>query len=294
MAEVPVKDTLAQLTASLAALETSLDPLLASSFADLVQAQPDSLPKAKLEVLISYAVHDLIWVYLKTSGVEPSTHPVMQEIERLKGYFAKIKSAESGAAPPSTEGSSAISVAAAGSSRSNGRMQIDKGAASRFISAAIGGQGDAGVVPSGTHTRFDAEQGSEAEAGIEANEEVERLLEETVDEDDEMDEDTVDAVKEPREGSGESMASQQKGKGKSGTPNKKRNRIDPFAGYDQPKPSPVATPTSSKRKPRMTAMEVADATSASASDAGGSEAGTPGPPAKGKKSKNKKKKLSMK
>ncbi|GAA5952809.1 hypothetical protein JCM21900_005812, partial [Sporobolomyces salmonicolor] len=101
MADSDPKATLSALSSSLTSLEAALSPLLASPFEDLCNAQ-DPLASAKLEVLVSYVVHDLIWVYLKTAGVEPSTHPVMQELDRLRGYFAKLKSAEGGAAPALT------------------------------------------------------------------------------------------------------------------------------------------------------------------------------------------------
>ncbi|GAA5888383.1 hypothetical protein JCM5296_003312 [Sporobolomyces johnsonii] len=229
MADSDPKTTLSALSSSLTSLEAALSPLLASPFEDLCNAQ-DPLSSAKLQVLVSYAVHDLIWVYLKTAGVEPSTHPVMQEIDRLKGYFAKLKSAEGGAAPVPTP--------------DKPRMALDRAAASRFISAAISSSrasvdpsytppsaldADAEAGPSGTHIRFTEEQEGEMERLLEDKEE---------DSDDEEGEKEAEAEETPG-----------KGKKKASTGEGKRKVLDPFAGYDQQKPS---TPSSSgKSTPKL-------------------------------------------
>lgn len=83
MADPALVSTLSTLSTQLSTLETSLAPLLAVPYADLIANDENApLAKAKLDVLVSYALHDLIWVYLKTSGVEPTNHPVMAEIVR--------------------------------------------------------------------------------------------------------------------------------------------------------------------------------------------------------------------
>lgn len=33
-------------------------------------------------------------VWLRTKGIEPSTHPILKELDRIKGFFAKIQAAE--------------------------------------------------------------------------------------------------------------------------------------------------------------------------------------------------------
>lgn len=137
--------------------------------------------------------------------------------ERLKGYFGKLKSAESGAAPSTS-----------GTPNDKRRMQIDKQAASRFINHAIaskraridpdytpGSEDDIDMTETGTHTRFDAEDEIDAddiEAGVEKNEEVERLLDDK-EEDDE----------EPEQARDETQEAQKAAKGK-------RKVLDPFAG----------------------------------------------------------------
>ena len=74
MVEEDVQTTLTTLTSQLDVLEESLKPLLASNYTDLVSAQQSPLIKAKLSVLLSYAVHDLIWGML---------HSLMDSGERV-------------------------------------------------------------------------------------------------------------------------------------------------------------------------------------------------------------------
>ncbi|KAK4055469.1 hypothetical protein OIV83_000015 [Microbotryomycetes sp. JL201] len=135
--------TLDELSTSLTSLEQALEPLMATSFEELSKSL-EPLQRARLDVMTSYMVHDLIWVYLRTAGVDPSTHPVMLELQRMKDYFDKIKHAEQ---PPAKRG-----------------YTLDKEAAARFINAAISngskGKRTEGAVevssgPSGTHLRFE-------------------------------------------------------------------------------------------------------------------------------------------
>lgn len=130
-------ETLSTLSTAVQELEAALSPILAIPLVELLANATDSLEKAKLDVTLAYVVHDLIWIYLKTVGVDPATHPVMEELGRVKEYFDKLKAAETKSTP---------------------RPQIDKAAANRFISAAIasGGSSQNAVAgPSGTHKRFD-------------------------------------------------------------------------------------------------------------------------------------------
>lgn len=103
-------------------------------------------------------------------------------------------------------------------------MTLDKGAASRFINAAISSsrskvdpfyiaeEGNAAAGPSGTHTRFGTE-----------GEEVEKLLEDDDDEEEESDdEDAEDAIV-------QAMVVEEETKGKKAE-KKERPRMDPFAG----------------------------------------------------------------
>jgi len=65
---------------------------------------------------LPYVAYDLIFIYLKTKGVDPKTHPVISELDRVRQYFEKIANAEK---PPTR------------------RVEVDKEAAGRFIKHAI-------------------------------------------------------------------------------------------------------------------------------------------------------------
>ncbi|KWU47629.1 hypothetical protein RHOSPDRAFT_31062 [Rhodotorula sp. JG-1b] len=256
MADTDPSATLAELSTSLTALEQALDPLLATPLQQHLEhsAAADSpLTQARAHILASYVVHDLVWVYLKAAGIEPASHPVMQELERLKGYFGKLKAAQNGQ-----------STTTSSNKPDRPRMQIDKAAANRFISAAISSSraavdpnytpasddetGSPAAGPSGTHTRF-----TEAE-----KEDLDRLLEDhdVSDEEEDSDPDAENSVVEEMlrgarnglEQAKQTRKDVEAATGTSSTGKKKRKAMDPFAGYDQPKPA-SATPTKSPAAP---------------------------------------------
>lgn len=82
------------------------------------------LSAAKALVSASYVYLDAIWMYLKSKGVDPASHPVHRELERVQAYFPKLKETENPQEKP--------------------RQRVDTDAAKRMVSAATG-----------THTRFD-------------------------------------------------------------------------------------------------------------------------------------------
>lgn len=81
------------------------------------------LQGAKLLVSAAYVYLDLLWMHLKTSGVDPTTHPVHNELQRVHAYFGKLREAEPQARP----------------------MHVDSAAATRMVTAAMPRK----------HTRFD-------------------------------------------------------------------------------------------------------------------------------------------
>ncbi|WFD33574.1 hypothetical protein MCUN1_000387 [Malassezia cuniculi] len=81
------------------------------------------LQGAKLAVSAAYVYLDLLWMHLKATGVDPTTHPVHTELQRVHAYFTKLREAEPDARP----------------------LHVDKDAAKRMVAASI----------SGKHTRFD-------------------------------------------------------------------------------------------------------------------------------------------
>ncbi|RVX70546.1 hypothetical protein B0A52_05197 [Exophiala mesophila] len=109
-----------QLEEALEDLEDNLEPLLVDPLTSTTQKLP-LLDRAKLNVLLVYAIESLIFSYLKVQGVQAKEHAVFRELSRVKQYFEKIKQAE--AAP----------------SKSQPTLVLDKDAAGRFIKHALAG-----------------------------------------------------------------------------------------------------------------------------------------------------------
>ena len=93
--EVDPAVTLAALRSSLSSVEETLGPLLEKKWNDTT-ASLNTMDRAKMDILVSYAINDLIWgklliyldmkseadvpVYLKMKGVDPATHEVSAEL----------------------------------------------------------------------------------------------------------------------------------------------------------------------------------------------------------------------
>ncbi|KAK4555316.1 hypothetical protein LTR86_007613 [Recurvomyces mirabilis] len=163
------------LTGNIDDLEESLAPLLKTALSASTSKLP-LLDKAKLYVLATYAINSVLFSALRLNGVDAKTHPVFQELNRVKEYFAKIKAAEN-----------------VGQRRTT---TVDKDAAARFVKHGLAGNEgydrdraerqarerngakrkleDLAV---GTHTRFDGAakriKGNEETVPIVGSEEVE-------------------------------------------------------------------------------------------------------------------------
>ncbi|KAF8831944.1 hypothetical protein HHX47_DHR1000984 [Lentinula edodes] len=111
------KSRLKVLSSSLTEIEAAIAPLSSGERTlpeILLTLEP--LEQAKLQTTLPYLVYDLIFIYLRTRGIDPKTHPVVTELERVRQYFEKIKNAEN----TPVRGT-----------------QVDKAAANRFIKHAI-------------------------------------------------------------------------------------------------------------------------------------------------------------
>ncbi|KAF9502202.1 hypothetical protein BDN71DRAFT_1378960 [Pleurotus eryngii] len=114
--KLTVRRKVAVVDTSLDELERELQPLLSQSLPETLLGL-ETIQQAKLQTLIPYLLYDLVFIYLKTKGIDPRTHPVISELERVKHYFDKIAKAEK---------------------QPEARAQpIDKAAAGRFIKHAI-------------------------------------------------------------------------------------------------------------------------------------------------------------
>jgi len=99
-------------------LDEALSPLLKSALSETSSKLP-LLDKAKLYVLVTYAIESLLFSYLRLNGVKAREHPVFTELTRVRQYFDKIKVAETPVAERNTT--------------------VDKAAAARFIKAGLAG-----------------------------------------------------------------------------------------------------------------------------------------------------------
>ncbi|KAE8443460.1 hypothetical protein EG329_001857 [Mollisiaceae sp. DMI_Dod_QoI] len=99
-------------------LEESLVPLIKTTLSETSSKLP-LLDKAKLYVLVTYAIESMLFSYLRLNGVKAREHPVFVELTRVKQYFDKIKAAETPA--------------------QDRTLVPDKQAVARFIKAGLAG-----------------------------------------------------------------------------------------------------------------------------------------------------------
>ncbi|KAI4209456.1 MAG: hypothetical protein LQ351_007587 [Letrouitia transgressa] len=105
-------------------LEDALAPLLAATgdqtLATLAAKAP-LLDKAQLYVAVTYTVESLLFSYLRLHGVDAKAHAVWGELERVRGYFKKIKG-----------------VQEEGKGKEERTLRVDKGAAGRVVRHVVG------------------------------------------------------------------------------------------------------------------------------------------------------------
>lgn len=111
-------DVVGDLTSDIDNLEAALAPLTQKPLATTSSKLP-LLDKAKLHVLATYALESILFNSLRLNGTDAKTHPVFAELNRVKEYFGKIKTAEGTGAKPSS--------------------RVDKDAAGRLIKAGLAG-----------------------------------------------------------------------------------------------------------------------------------------------------------
>lgn len=100
-------------------LEDTIFPLIEVALSDTAGKLP-VLDRAKLYVLVTYAIESILFSYLRLAGINAKEHPVFRELTRVKQYFEKVKIAEFGEAKRET-------------------LSLDKPAVGRFIKHALAG-----------------------------------------------------------------------------------------------------------------------------------------------------------
>ncbi|KAL9120409.1 MAG: hypothetical protein Q9187_003032 [Circinaria calcarea] len=119
MDAVELKVSINQLDDDIDSLEDALGLLLGGALSDAAGKLP-LLDRAKLYVLVTYAIESLLFSYIRLNGVNAKEHPVFRELTRVKQYFEKIKKVEFG-----------------GQKREN--LSLNKPTAARFIKHALAG-----------------------------------------------------------------------------------------------------------------------------------------------------------
>ncbi|RDX51191.1 C1D-domain-containing protein [Lentinus brumalis] len=259
---------LANLNDSLDDLEDQLEPLLSQTLPESLLPL-ETIQQVKLNVAIPYLVYDLIFIYLKTRGIDPKTHPVVAELDRVRQYFDKIKNAED----PEKR-----------------KTAVDKAAANRFIKHAIAQAKDQAPSPgagsSNTHIRFDTDGNVPAASASSSSPSTPRAppapakvtskmlaraewqkqvaADEVGDADmgEADDADALEVFDEENDGDDaedaepEKVSSKAKGKGravdgesagKAGAKKRRRAAVDPFAGYGDEAGAKPNKPTKKKR-----------------------------------------------
>lgn len=141
------------LTDNIDDLQESLTPLLRAALSQSTSKLP-LLDKAKLYVLVTYAIESVLFSCLRLNGVEAKLHPVFQELTRVKEYFAKLKSAETAG----TKRNNVLDKDAAGRFIKHGlagNQKVDRERTERIALAKAGAKRKLEDIGVGTHTRFD-------------------------------------------------------------------------------------------------------------------------------------------
>ncbi|KAI8378505.1 hypothetical protein BD560DRAFT_366448, partial [Blakeslea trispora] len=113
--DVPKKAVRA-LRSRLQTVKKHLDPLLARPIND-VFSKLSLNERYELEVLLTYSLNTLFYIYMRTQGSDPQKHIVIKELARVQQYIQKLKKTQASPEKPN--------------------MKVDKEAASRFIKAAL-------------------------------------------------------------------------------------------------------------------------------------------------------------
>ncbi|KAJ2538356.1 hypothetical protein EV175_006487 [Coemansia sp. RSA 1933] len=128
MAEDKVQKQVDQFGLAVENVRRALEPILSQPLGETLP-KLTAMQRCELEALVAYSINTLFFVYLKANGVPPKEHPVMNELQRVQRYIAKINKTKAAAGQGESD------------SNDNGRqqrpMKVDKDAADRLIRSAI-------------------------------------------------------------------------------------------------------------------------------------------------------------
>ncbi|KAJ2398640.1 hypothetical protein GGI23_003126 [Coemansia sp. RSA 2559] len=120
MAEDKVQKQVDQFSAAIENVHRALEPILQQPLSETLP-KLTAMQRCELEALVAYSINTLFFVYLKANGVPPKEHPVMNELQRVQRYIAKINKTKADQAADAQQRP----------------MKVDKDAADRLIRSAI-------------------------------------------------------------------------------------------------------------------------------------------------------------
>jgi hypothetical protein len=94
-----VQAALSDFGGKLDALETALRPVLAAVDEVRSGGASEELPplmRARVDATLAYALNALFCMYLRTQGQDPTTHPLREEIGRVRAAYIRIHEIDSG------------------------------------------------------------------------------------------------------------------------------------------------------------------------------------------------------
>lgn len=56
-----------------------------------ISDQLDTMDKINYDLFLCYSLNTLYWMYLRTKGIDPNTHDIKNELNRIKEYMIKAK-----------------------------------------------------------------------------------------------------------------------------------------------------------------------------------------------------------
>eukprot|EP00039_Didymoeca_costata_P025764 m.14190 g.14190 ORF g.14190 m.14190 type:complete len:188 (+) comp5033_c0_seq2:302-865(+) len=110
-------ETLKRFQEALDGTSEELGALLNTPIAELRKQSAGPLEAAELDLSFAFAINSLFWTYIRLCGDDPKDHPVNRELVRIKEYMKKVQQLKS---PPEEP-----------------NLRVDKGAAKRFVKAAL-------------------------------------------------------------------------------------------------------------------------------------------------------------
>ena len=145
--EISLPQVLNSIDDSIDQIQKSIQSVLSEDHETVIVTDMDSkigslgypIEKAKFHILLAYTLNTLLFNYVKIQGLNPKEHAVSEELERIKGYFSKLKLVQS-------------------KLKDKPLLKVDKEAANRFIKHALASNSKDAVVGNSVQCRSDGKK----------------------------------------------------------------------------------------------------------------------------------------